>query len=613
MKRFRKWQRIFILFLLSISVFAPIVFVSNRIKPISSIGTKEFDDIDDLSNMIHNIPDLLQLQVVGEEESNDVKEPKHEVYRDQNYTTASNQDDVSSVEVSRTGDREMMSEPERLAYERSSGSGDLKPIIPKTENGDSKDPSTIKSKRLHNGARPLHMTTASPGRDSRNDARKTSVDKVVQMKDQVIRAKAYLSLAIASSNNHLVKELRTRIKEVERAMDGARRGPGLSKSALQRVRMMESTLSKASHIYPDCSNMVNKLRAMTHNAEDQVQSQMTQTTFLNELAGRTTPKGLHCLSMRLTTEYFTLQPEKQKFPNQQNIHGKKLFHFVVFSDNVLAAAVVVNSTVSNALEPEKIVFHVVTDALNYPAISMWFLLNPPEKATIEVLSVTNFHWLSAYKSSLEKQRSSDPRYSSLLNHLRFYLPEIFPQLDKIVFLDHDVVVQRDLSSLWGIDMKGKVNGVVETCQQGESSFRKMDTLINFSDPLVARKFDANACTWAFGMNLFDLKQWRHHDLTSSYRRFLLKGDERPLWKVGSLPLGWVTFYNRTVALDPRWHLLGLGFDSQVKVEQIEQAAVIHYDGIMKPWLDIGLRKYKGYWNKYINFNDPYLQQCNLHE
>ena len=173
-------------------------------------------------------------------------------------------------------------------------------------------------------------------------------------------------------------------------------------------------------------------------------------------------------------------------------------------------------------EPEKIVFHVVTDSLNFPAISMWFLLNPPGKATIQVLSVNDFQWLSTeYVASLEEQNSRDPRYSSLLNHLRFYLPQMFPQLDKIVFLDHDVAVQRDLSSLWIVDMKGKVNGAVETCRGVESSYRRMDMLINFSDPLVSSKFDASACTWAFGLNLFDLRQWRDQDLTSSYHRLLL--------------------------------------------------------------------------------------------
>lgn len=115
------------------------------------------------------------------------------------------------------------------------------------------------------------------------------------------------------------------------------------------MKYMENTLSKANHVYPVCSNMANKLRAMTHSAEEQVQSQMKQTSFLTELAGRTTPKGLHCLSMRLTTQYFTLQSEQQMLPNQQNVYNPNHFHYVTFSDNVLAAAVVVNSTVSNAM------------------------------------------------------------------------------------------------------------------------------------------------------------------------------------------------------------------------------------------------------------------------
>ncbi|XP_057517597.1 probable galacturonosyltransferase 6 isoform X2 [Amaranthus tricolor] len=462
------------------------------------------------------------------------------------------------------------------------------------------------------GVQAPRVTTVAHVQGSRRKTQKVTDEKLKQMKDQVIRAKAYLSFATANGNAHLVKELRLRIKEVQQALGEAKKDSELSRSALQKMKYMESSLSIANHAYPDCSNMVSKLRAMTDSVEEQVQSQRKQTSFLTELAGRTTPKGLHCLSMRLTTEYFMLHSEQQRVPNQQFVYSLDLFHYVTLSDNVLAAAVVVNSTVSNALEPERIVFHVVTDSWNYPAFFMWFLLNPPGKATVQVINAQEYKWWNVYESSRAKQISHDPRYSSLLNHLRFYLPEIFPQLDKIVFLDHDVVVQRDLSNLWNIAMKGKVNGAVETCQEGDTSFRRMDMFINFSDPLFGGKFDANACTWAFGMNLFDLRQWRRHDLTSSYRRFLSKGGRRHVWKEGSLPLGWITFYSRTLPLDRRWHLLGLGFDSLLKTEDIEHAAVIHYDGIMKPWLDIGVKKYKGYWNKYVNYDHPYMQQCNLH-
>ncbi|KAL8470798.1 hypothetical protein ACS0TY_033395 [Phlomoides rotata] len=58
--------------------------------------------------------------------------------------------------------------------------------------------------------------------------------------------------------------------------------------------------------------------------------------------------------------------------------------------------------------------------------------------------------------------SQNPKYLSIMNHLRFYLPEIFPKLDKVLFLDDDIVVQKDLTGLWSLDLKGKVIGVVET-------------------------------------------------------------------------------------------------------------------------------------------------------
>ncbi|KAK4374832.1 hypothetical protein RND71_005509 [Anisodus tanguticus] len=352
-------------------------------------------------------------------------------------------------------------------------------------------------------------------------------EKVKEVKDQLISAKAFLNFVPAGSNSNFVKEIKLRIKDLERAAGEVSKDSGLSRSKL----------------FPECSSVVKKLRAMTYNAEEQLRSKKNQASFLVNLVGRTTPKGLHCLSMRLTTEYFALQPEEQKLPNQHKLQNPDLYHFVVFSDNVLACSAVVNSAVSTARAPEKIVFHIVTDSLNLPAMTMWFLSNPPGKATIQVQSIDRFDWLSN-KDILQKQESVDPKYTSPLNHLRFYLPDIFPSLNKIVLLDHDVVVKRDLSGLWHINMKGKVNGAVETCLEGEPSFRRMDMLINFTDPMVATRFGAKSCTWAFGMNMFDLQMWRKRNFDWS----LSQGSNRPLMKAGALPIGWMTFYKHTRAI-----------------------------------------------------------------
>ncbi|VVB13870.1 unnamed protein product [Arabis nemorensis] len=111
---------------------------------------------------------------------------------------------------------------------------------------------------------------------------------------------------------------------------------------------------------------------------------------------------------------------------------------------------------------------------------------------------------------------------------------MFPKLDKILFLDDDVVVQKDLAPLWSVDLKGKVNGAVETCE------RKPDSMETW-----------NIATWSY-----DILQ-----------------------------------------AESKWHLLGLGYDEGVSATKIEKAAVIHYNGHKKPWTELGISKYSAILDK----------------
>lgn len=111
---------------------------------------------------------------------------------------------------------------------------------------------------------------------------------------------------------------------------------------------MGLVLSKARDQLYDCKEITVRLRSMLLSADEQVRSLKKQSTFLSQLAAKTIPNGIHCLSMRLTIDYYLLSPEKRKFPNSENLEDPDLYHYALFSDNVLAASVVVNSTLVNA-------------------------------------------------------------------------------------------------------------------------------------------------------------------------------------------------------------------------------------------------------------------------
>ncbi|XP_052488124.1 probable galacturonosyltransferase 4 isoform X2 [Gossypium raimondii] len=595
-----------VLGLLSISVIAPIFLYTDRVGSFVNPSSSRRDFLDDVSAFTVS-GDTRHLNVLHQETSTALKEPIGVVYSDHSTVTREHKSARVLSATDEERQQQQLSNPIRQVIDRA-------------------PPGLTTALDSHPNASDI-----SEHSDNKHDRLTEPADAQVRhLKDQLIRAKLYLSLSAIKNNPHVTRELRLRVKEVTRALGDATKDSDLPKNAVDKLKAMDQSLEKGKQIQDDCAAVVKKLRAMLHSSEEQLRVHKKQTMFLTQLTAKTLPKGLHCLPLRLTTEYYTLNSSQQNFPNQQKLEDPRLYHYALFSDNILAAAVVVNSTISHAKHPSDHVFHIVTDKLNYAAMRMWFLSNPPGKATIQVQNIEEFTWLNSSYSPVLKQLGSpsmidyyfrahrassdsnlkfrNPKYLSILNHLRFYLPEIFPKLNKVLFLDDDIVVQKDLTGLWSLDLKGNVNGAVETC--GES-FHRFDRYLNFSNPLISKNFDPHACGWAYGMNIFDLAEWRRQSITEVYHRWQRLNRDRQLWKLGTLPPGLITFWKRTYSLDKSWHVLGLGYNPNVNQREIDRAAVIHYNGNLKPWLEIGIPKYKIYWAKYVDYETVYLRECNI--
>lgn len=355
------------------------------------------------------------------------------------------------------------------------------------------------------------------------------------------------------------------------------------------------------------------------------------------------PKSMHCLSLRLAEEYTLNALARLPLPSPELVSiltNTSYHHVALLTDNVLAASVAVTSIVRSSSQPEKMVIHVITDKKTYAPMHAWFALNPVGSVVVEVKGLHQFDWPNHvnmgvmemkeihrlirghyfyyYEGDHGRLEAMRPNHLSLLNYLRIYLPELFPELDRIVFLDDDVVVRRDLSPLWALNLDGKVNGAVSSREgnreRGDCLGGRYGDYFNFSNPNISSKFDSDSCAWLYGLNLFDLNEWRRSNITQTYHRWLkLNLDSGfTLWHLGALPPALAAFHGHVQPIDPSWHVSGLGHQSSERDRKmVEAAAVIHFSGPAKPWLQIGFPELRRYWAVNVNFSNEYIRACNI--
>lgn len=443
---------------------------------------------------------------------------------------------------------------------------------------------------------------------------------IKRLKDQLFVARAYYpSIAKLRGQEKLTRELKQNIQEHEHTLSDAILDADLPPLVARKIQKMDQTIASAKSCTVDCNNVDRKLRQILDLTEDEARFHMKQSVFLYQLGVQTIPKSLHCLSMRLTVEYLKSPPLDSAYLHADKFDNSKLRHYVIFSRNTLAASVTINSTVVNSEVTEDMIFHVLTDGQNYYAMKLWFARNLYKEATVHVMKFEELNDIKnkgMAKLSLAEEfqvsiRSADQptiqmrtEYISVFSHSHFLLPEIFKNLKKVVVLDDDVVVQHDLSSLWNIDLEGKVNGAVKFCEVKLGQLRAY---------LGRNIYDADSCAWMSGFNILDLEKWREHNVTGLYLQLLQKFQTRSeaSWRAAALPISLLAFQNLIHPLDDKWTLSGLGHDFGINAEAISNAVSLHYNGNMKPWLELGILKYKKYWKKFLSKEERFMDECNV--
>ncbi|CAL4989869.1 unnamed protein product [Urochloa decumbens] len=451
---------------------------------------------------------------------------------------------------------------------------------------------------------------------------------VKRLKDQLFIARAhYPSIAKIKQHERFTRELKQNIQEHERMLSDTITDADLPPIFAKKLEKMEHTIERAKSCEVGCSNVERKLRQLLDITEDEAYFHTRQSAFLYHLGVQTTPKTHHCLNMRLTLEYFKSRSIHMDQLDKQKLESPTFQHYAIFSRNVLAVSTTINSTVLNSQDSGSIVFHLFTDAQNFYAMKHWFDRNSYLDATVHVTNIEDHLKPPKHADSLEmqqlwpseelrvtihnysepSQRQMKTEYISVFGHSHFLLPDLLPSLNRVVVLDDDLIVQKDLSSLWNLDMDGKVIGAVQFCGVTLGQLRAY-----IAEP--EHSFNSNACVWLSGLNVIELEKWRDLRVTSLYDQSLQKLQKEGLTseRLKALPVSILAFQDLIYPLEESWIQSGLGHDYGISRDDIEKAATLHYNGVMKPWLDLGIQYYKSYWKKYMTTGEKFMTECNIH-
>ncbi len=168
---------------------------------------------------------------------------------------------------------------------------------------------------------------------------------------------------------------------------------------------------------------------------------------------------------------------------------------------------------------------------------------------------------------------------------KFELPNIFSQYDKILYLDGDTVVIKDLSYLFETDIEEKYAAVVKDYK---ADHYKVTQLAKLN---ISHKHNFY---WNSGMMLLNLKKLREDNISERLFDYRINGinyfmDQDALNVVFEENVRYVSLYYNTVTiLSERFDTIDVaeyyGIEPYDSYEQvIGRAAILHLSGQYKPW------------------------------
>lgn len=279
------------------------------------------------------------------------------------------------------------------------------------------------------------------------------------------------------------------------------------------------------------------------------------------------------------------------------MHQKSTIHIAVISDEGYAIPTITMLTSAryNKSPERSYIIHVLGNNLSEFSKRKFRELERPDFS------------LRFYSCSSERYKHCYIPQGTSFNHstmIKCELAELLPQLDKVLFLDGDILVMGDLGELYDIDLGSNVLAAMRELR-GER--KKLHKIIG-----TTHYFNA-------GVMLLNLKQMREEKLGEKIIQ--LKQQAPDTWCYGEQDPFNVVCEGRTHYLHPRWNFFSSAYHalntmycsatnewtieefnafyhtSYANYTEMEEDAVIHHFAWLKPWKNKNMR-HAALWQKY---------------
>ncbi len=201
-------------------------------------------------------------------------------------------------------------------------------------------------------------------------------------------------------------------------------------------------------------------------------------------------------------------------------------------------------------------------------------LTEKDKNDIEILKnikYFNIEYLEVNEKDFKdcpmlKEKSDEHKdyHVTIPTYFRFKLPELLPQLDKVLYLDCDVIVRSSLGELYSTSLKDKAVAMVEDVESKKES-KRLDL-----------KYYYNA-----GVMLINLDYWRKNDVTASLFAYAKEYNNKILWQDQDVIN--VVLEGKIKPLKLKWNYQYFLYD-KIKENDLTDCLILHLAGRFKPWL-----------------------------